>query len=572
MDRNQLIEALKNVPKNPGVYLWKDAKDTVLYVGKAKNLRNRMNQYFEGSINSYKTNKLVSLINDFEIFLTTTDKEALLLERRLIEEYNPEYNILLLDDRRYPYLKVQLLKNSLNISLGRRVSNNSNNKTYYYGPFPSGYGGSILLKWLQREVLFENGLKIKNKDPLFWKEQFNKVKDLLSFKNNKYLDNLKHNMLLAAENNQFEVALDLRDTIQYLNKFKESQIIELKNDENIDVLSYKTAEEVIFITILFYRYGILLNKENIVIPINIDEKESMRYFLDHYYENHIMPSSLIVSDADWFNSLNIGGQFNFLTPKIGPNKKILELAEINLNDYYNREHLEQNNKNMKALNMLTLLQKYIPLASLKNIVIFDNSNLNNSIPVGVAITYTNGLKNKSKYRKFNLDNSTSRQADVEYMKQSVTRFFESDKNSKNYDLIIVDGGLQQVKEVKKTLNYLGLNTPVVGLVKNDYHKTKALINLNEEEAYFNEQELYNFMSEIQIEVDRFAKSHLRNKHKIASLEGKLLKIKGLGKVMEQKLIDHFKTYSNVYNASIEELVKVVPKNIAIKIINKEFDD
>ncbi|WP_406616688.1 GIY-YIG nuclease family protein [Mycoplasmopsis adleri] len=571
MTKAEILEKLKTVSTNPGIYLWKDENDNVLYVGKAKNLRNRMHQYFEGAINSYKTNKLVDNIHNFETYITKTNKEALLLERRLIEKYNPEYNILLLDDRRYPYLKIQLLKNGLDISLSRKISQQNQLNTYYYGPFPLGYGSTILLKWLQRIALYENGLKIQNNDPEFWKSQFLKIKEILSFKNNKYLDELKTKMLEAAKQEQFEVALDLKNTLNFLNKYKEDQIIELSQTNNIDVFTYKIDNNVIFITLLFYRFGILINKENIIIPININVEESLRYFLEHYYQNKILPDFFIVEDKFMQLNLNFGDDYKFVSPKIGANKKVLELGLLNLEDYYKNEHLNVESVNEKAKSMLDALKQYVPIDDLTNIVIFDNSNLNNTIPVGVAITYTNGIKNKSLYRKFNLDEDSTRHADVEYMKQSITRFFTSDKNSKNYNLIIVDGGLAQVKEAKKALMMLDLNIPVIGLVKDDNHKTRALIDLNQNEIYFKNQELFNFMSEIQIEVDRFAKSHLRKRHKISSLEGSLSKIKGLGKVMEKKLLEHFKDYSSIYNASLEELEKVVPKNIALKIFNKEYD-
>ncbi len=199
MDKNEIILMLKNVSTSPGVYLWKDAKQNVLYVGKAKNLRKRMLQYFDGAINSYKTNKLVSLIYDFDVYICKTNKEALLLEKAMIDRYNPEFNILLLDDRKYPYLKVQLLKDSLLINLSRKVNAKDSKNTFYYGPFPSGYGAKPILKLLQHETLYENGLLIKNKDYNFWINQFNKIKEILSFKNNNYINELTNKMHQADQ-------------------------------------------------------------------------------------------------------------------------------------------------------------------------------------------------------------------------------------------------------------------------------------------------------------------------------------------------------------------------------------
>ncbi|UUM25291.1 GIY-YIG nuclease family protein [Mycoplasmopsis agalactiae] len=571
MDKNEIILKLKNTSTSPGVYLWKDAKQNVLYVGKAKNLRKRLLQYFDGAINSYKTSKLMSLVVDFEVYICKTNKEALLLEKAMVDRFNPEFNILLLDDRKYPYLKVQLLKDSLIITLSRKANAKDTKNTFYYGPFPSGYGAKPILKLLQHEALYENGLLIKNKDSNFWVNQFTKIKEILSFKNNNYLNDLTNKMHNAANNMQFELALFLRDGLTYLKKLKESQIIELSQYKNIDVFAYKTDEKLIYATVLFYRYGILINKVNLTIPLGISIDESIRVFFEQFYADKILPDNFIVQEEILKYDLNLSNDYKFISPKIGTNKKVLDLALLNLNDYYEKEHLIMKNQLEKADSMLNSLNKYLSLPKLKNIVIFDNSNINNINPVGVAIVYTNGIKNKSLYRKFNLEALSYRSADVDYIRQSITKFFSSDKNTKDFDLIITDGGLQQVNEAKKTLKVLGLNIPVIGLVKNEHHKTRALIDLNLNEIYVNDLELHNYLAQIQIEVDRFAKSHFRNRQKISSLEGKLRNIKGLGHNMEQKLLNHFKSYANIYDASVEELAKIVPINIAKSIKNKDYE-
>ncbi|WP_331838304.1 GIY-YIG nuclease family protein [Mycoplasmopsis agalactiae] len=571
MDKNEIILKLKNTSTSPGVYLWKDAKQNVLYVGKAKNLRKRLLQYFDGAINSYKTSKLMSLVADFEVYICKTNKEALLLEKAMVDRFNPEFNILLLNDRKYPYLKVQLLKDSLLITLSRKVNTKYTKNTLYYGPFPSGYGAKPILKLLQHEALYESGLLIKNNDSSFWVNQFAKIKEILSFKNNNYLNELTNKMHTAANNMQFELALFLRDGLTYLKKLKESQIIELSQYKNIDVFAYKTDEKLIYATVLFYRYGVLINKVNLTIPLGISIDESIRVFFEQFYADKILPDNFIVQEEILKYDLNLSSDYKFISPKIGTNKKVLDLALLNLNDYYEKEHLIMQNQLEKADSMLSSLNKYLNLPKLKNIVIFDNSNINNINPVGVAIVYTNGIKNKSLYRKFNLEALSYRSADVDYIRQSITKFFSSDKNTKDFDLIITDGGLQQVNEAKKTLKVLGINIPVIGLVKNEYHKTRALIDLNLNEIYVNDLELHNYLAQIQIEVDRFAKSHFRNRQKISSLEGKLRNIKGLGHNMEQKLLNHFKSYAKIYDASVEELAKIVPFNIAKSIKNKDYE-
>ncbi|WP_027120812.1 GIY-YIG nuclease family protein [Mycoplasmopsis lipofaciens] len=568
MNQKELIEKVKNVSSNSGIYLWKDSLGNVIYVGKAKNLKKRMIQYFEGSLNSYKTSKLVNEIADFEIFICRNNKEALLLEKHYIEKFNPEYNILLLDDKRYPYLKIELKRNSLDIALSRKVKKWKNNNVFYFGPFPNGYGASIVLKLIQREAYFKDGLKIQNSDYNFWKMQFLKIKNILSFQKTNYLQELKNKMLTAADNMQFEIALDLKKSIDYLTKLKEDQIVELQKLKNLDVLVYKVVDNIVYITILFYRSGMLINKDNQNIEINFELKETLSIFLEKYYSNKILPEELLV-DKEFIN-LEINNNFKLLNPKIGAYKKALDIAKLNLEDYVVNKHHSILNNLQHSKKMMTKLSTILKIENIESIIMFDNSNVNNYNPVGVAVVYLKGQKHKELYKKFNLTADKTRLADVEYMKQSVTRYFTNESTRKNFDLIIVDGGIAQVHEVKNIIKNLKLNIKTIGLVKDEYHKTKSLIDLWENNINIEDKELLNFLAEIQIEVDRFAKSHLRKRQRITSMEGKLQQIKGLGIVMENKLLAHFKNYNAIYNATLEELNKIVPKKIAEQIFEKKY--
>ncbi|MBU4689699.1 GIY-YIG nuclease family protein [Mycoplasma zalophidermidis] len=564
-----LKNRLSNVPKAAGIYLWKDKDNQIIYVGKAKNLNRRMHQYFEGAINSYKTNALVERISDFDLFICRNDKEALLLEKQYIEKYNPEYNILLLDDKRYPYIKIELKPHDLDISIVRKIKKKENSNLIYFGPFPQGYGAGVILKLLQREAFFENGLRIQTKDIEFWKQKFNHIKSIITFQQ-KYIAQLKEKMFAASANLQFEIALDIKNSLQYLDKIGQDQIIELKKFQNIDVFCYKIVQDTLYATILFYRHGNLIGKDNIVIDMYIDEFETLSIFFRKYYLNKHVPESIVVNpELEQFNLEN-ECSLNFTYPKIGNYKKILNIAQLNLDEFCANQNKYFINAEKKAFNMLKLLSKYTDGQIPHNIVAFDNSNFANTNPVGVAVVYTNGLKNKFYYRKFNHTEISSRQADVEYMKLSVHKYFQDLKNNVLPDLIIVDGGLAQIHEAKKILFDMNLDINVIGLVKNDYHRTSKLIDLQEQIRSIQPLDLKNFLTEIQVEVDRFAKSHHRKRAKISSLEGKLQRIKGLGPNYENKLLKYFKTYNNIYNAPIEELEKVVPKNIALKIFNKEY--
>ncbi|KUH47365.1 GIY-YIG nuclease family protein [Mycoplasmopsis meleagridis] len=569
---NKKIEINWNkIPQLPGIYLWKDKNDNVIYVGKAKNLRSRMHQYFKGSINSYKTNKMISEIFSYEIFIVNNNKEALLLERQYIEKFNPEYNILLLDDKNYPYIKIELKKGELLIKLTKKYLKNDSNNSLLFGPFPNGYGAKVILKLLQREAFFEKGLKIQSKDEKFWKNQFDKIKNILTFDNKNYIKELEEKRKEADKKWQFEISLDLTRSIEYLKKLKEDQIIELKNNKNIDVLSYKIENNLLYVTILFYRYGILINKDSQIIPIMLDEKHLFESFFDKYYKNKIIPDEIVVPEKLLDLNLELTNEnINFHVAKNGIYKLILQTCELNLEEFYKNEAKFAQNKINKGTNNLELLKTYIPLDNLKNIVAFDNSNFNNYNPVGVAIVYTNGLKNKNAYRKYSHEINFSRQADVEYMQKSITNYLSNLDTNIVPDLIIVDGALAQVHEAKKVIKRLNMSFPVVGLVKDDNHKTKFLIDLEEKQVPIKNRDLKNFLAEIQEEVDRFAKDYLRKKHRITSLEGKLRSINGIGEKIEFKLLEKFGNYNNIYNATLEELEKVVPKSIAKKIFNKEY--
>ncbi|WP_406615840.1 GIY-YIG nuclease family protein [Mycoplasmopsis hyopharyngis] len=564
----EILKKLEDVPTTPGVYLWKDINNRIIYIGKAINLKNRMLQYFKGAINSYKTKKLVSEIANFDFIICKNNKEALLLEKNLIERHNPEYNILLLDDRGYPYIKMKLDK-KIELSYTKRINHHKSPNEIFYGPFPNTYGASAIFKLLQREIFFDKGLPIKNVEPEYWTKAWEKVKSILSFNNNSYINSLKDKMLEAADNLQFELALDIKKTLEFLQKMKEQQIVELKNSKNLDAFVFKVIDNTVHILFSFYRWGILINQDYHVIDIHIDLENTILDFLNLYYKNKIIPDIILVPNEFKNMDIELSANLKIFKPQIGNNKKIIDstfenlLAHIQKNDYKNK--IDTN------LEVLQEIQQFYKLPKMNKIVIFDNSHLGNSDSVGVAITYLNGNKAKHLYKKFNHNlNFEHRKADVEYMKDSIERFFNHEENL-DYDLIIVDGGIAQVHETKNILKSKNIDIGVIGLVKDDNHRTKRIIDLQEKIHTIKNKKWLNFLAQIQIEVDRFAKSHFRNKHKISSLEGSLTKIKGIGLKIEKKLLDHFKTYSSIYNATEQELKPFVSEKIIqeIKKMNKK---
>ena len=546
---------LSNVPKKPGVYLWKNKFNNIIYVGKAKNLNLRMKQYFKGMLNSYKTAKLVELIADFEYLITNTEREALILERNLIEKHLPEFNIKLTDDKRYPYVQV-FLKDKLEIRLIYRVKSINQKNALIYGPFPDGFGARKMVNMLNRIAVFKNGLPNKNTNYDFWKKQYDYVRKLLTSNTGSFIKELNNKMNIAAENQQYEIAKEIKDTISALSFYQENQGVELLNKKNIDIIGVVEKDGYLSISMLFYRQGMLLSTNSKIIEILESKKESMRQFISQYYLHNFRPSEIYSNEL--FET-----EITLHKPQKGNFKKILNIAISNASDNIDLKLKEFVRKEELTIGAVFKLQKLLGIKNLQHILMIDNSNTNNTNPVSAIVSYRNGIKQFSEYRKYNVE-VNDRAADVDYMKQGVIKYF---KNNKYPDLFILDGGKAQFNEIKKIMPDL----PIIGLVKDDKHTTRAIIDLHGNEIQIEDTILLNFLKGIQIEVDRYAKSS-HNKKRMTTLEGILSSIDGVGPATEKKLLDYFKTYSAIYNANLESLSKVVSTKVAQNILDRMHND
>ncbi|VEU70370.1 GIY-YIG nuclease family protein [Mycoplasmopsis glycophila] len=572
MNQQELQNKLKQVPKKPGVYLWKNENNDVIYVGKAKNLFNRMHQYFKGSINSYKTTKMVSEIAGFDIFVCSTEQEAYILEKNYIEIHKPPFNIQLMDDKRYPYIAIKLSE-KLEIYTSFRT-NKKNDNSFYYGPFPKGTSARELTHILQRLFLYKNGLLITEDNFLVWQKKFNQAIELLKLKDNTFINLLTEKMHQAAESLNFEVALEYKNSIHVLEKMKEQQIVEISNFKNIDVFSIYEKDNYVFIYSLLYRFGVQIAHLKFSFEKVGILDEILNNFFHEFYKFNELPDQIVLDSK--YSDLSLDDdhfQQKLTFPKIGKIKQIIEQANKNNQINYELFHSEIILKNHKKEKLQQEIEKVLNESNkIGNIYLFDNSNLNNSYIVGVAIAYSNLEKNKSLYRKFNHEsfvNDMTRKSDVEYMYLTIARFLNSDKNQiKPNDIFIVDGGRQQINEALYALQEANLNNKVFGLVKNDYHKTQNLIDSNFNEIQIS-TDLHNLFSQMQIEVDRFAKSFMRKKHLVTSFESKLGQLKGIGPKTEKILLENFKDYSAIYNASFDQIASVTNKKVA-KIITENL--
>lgn len=550
---------LKNVSELAGVYLWKDINDNVIYVGKSKNLRKRMTQYFNGTINSFKTTKMVEKISNYETIICNNENEALLLERNLIQKYKPFYNICLMDDRKYPYINIMLNKKGLFIST-KYIVNKENKYNLFYGPYLNNGSSKVILNFLKSQCLYREGLLVKKESFAFWTNKFLLAKKILSKNNNDLLIELTEKMNYASNNEQFERANEFKNVIKFITMQKQIQIVELKNNKNLDVVVGTTNNNFLIFCIQFYRNGALISSDIHTVEIKITVEDTIRQFINQFYKNKQLPKKIITNLS--MDSDNLFFKTEIIIPKKGIYYSILNSALKNVAENTNIKILEYENKQKIINNGIEFLKKITKTQDLSHIIMIDNSNLKNTNVVSVIISYRNGIPQKNEYRKFNIILS-SRKSDVEYIRQGIVKYFSKEKSLPN--LLIVDGGIQQLNEAKIVLNEMKLNIPTIGLVKNNKHKTDFVILENNIKKSI-DPNAYSFLSAMQEEVDRFAKLVYRNKSSKNSLEGNLINIPGVGPKIETKILNHFKTYNNVYNAKLEDLEKVVSKNVAKNIM------
>ncbi|MCR8613008.1 MAG: excinuclease ABC subunit UvrC [Mycoplasma sp.] len=549
------IEKLNDVPKSPGVYLWKNKYKDIIYIGKAKNLFLRMRQYFQ-KVNNNRTSKLVSEIDNFEYIITKNEKDALILERNLITKNKPRYNVLLTDDKRYPYIRIKFNK-TLDIKIVRKYKKES---AEYFGPFPNGYGAWNVYKLLVRLTQYKNGLPYNDlNDYEHWKRSYELCHEILKPTNQKFKKNLEKKMYEAAEKFQYEIANDLKETIKSLDFYIEQSYVDMTNQDDFDVLGIVSKNDYLSVSIMVYRNGKLLSKIDKVVKLynNIDEVVSQ--FINQYYSINFKPTYILLSDEFGIDEEIF--DFKIIKPIKGNKKKILEVAENNAKDNIDKKLQKFIRLEERTINAISSLQTILKLKNLYHIAMIDNSHFNNLLPISVIVSYKNGVKQKSEYLKFNLKEAGG---DTKYMSQALNRYLK--KVEKLPDLFIVDGGLQQLSEMKKALknNNIKFNN-IAALVKDEKHKTKSLLNSEGYTVNIDNDNLSLFLSEMQFEVDRFAKSHQRKRRIKSSLSGKLDQIKGIGDATINKLLNEFETFSGIYNATIEELEQVVSKEVAKKI-------
>lgn len=574
--------AIPLLPHQPGVYLMKDKDDKVIYVGKAKNLYNRVSQYFLRP-QVGKVMKMAMNVDHFETIITKTEKEAFLLEENLIHQYYPRYNILLKDGKHYPYIALKKNKDPyLKISHDEK-----NNNFYYFGPFPtSGYAREVinLLNKLfptrkcqsipKTSCLYYHmglclGPCINKVDENIYLDLYEQIKAFLEGKNDKIVKELKSKMLQHAENLEFEKANEIKETLKAIEHILDKQGVENKDHISRDVFSYITRDGYLSLALLTYRRGILLGKEVFIVEQFGEVEEQIEELILQYYQNHSLPKEILTNIPNIKKSIEDIYDVNVISVSKGNLIELIDMAILNarqeLDAHFMSARLTDDN-----LTLLEDLGKRLNIKTPLHIELFDNSHLQGDSPVGALVVFINGEPNKKMYRKYNIESQEKRD-DYSSMKEIMKRRYLRLKEEKQSypDLILTDGGLGQVHAGIEALQEIDVNIPVFGLFKNDKHQTKGLIDKDGHIYPLDDNKnLFFLLVRMQDEVHRFAISFHHQKRNKTFKESILDNIPGLGDKRKEIIKAHYPNIDLLKNASIEELSQLVPLEVATLIFNK----
>ncbi len=523
---------LSNVPQKTGCYIWKDINDNVIYVGKAKNLKKRMSQYFLENTNN-KTKLLVKNINSFEYVLTENESSALILELNLINKFNPKYNIKLKQIKNYPYIKIS--KSPLKVELSKNFKKQRDVK--YFGPFPEGFGPGKIKKLIE-SIFPVNKCLSKNKkekkpclnyeinlcigycvedDEKKLKEleeiNFKKVENFLKGNINEVKKLIKNIIDEYSKRKMFEQAMHLNSLLPILEKYKEKQISIFNDEKNIDIIGTFYQDNILSISITYIRFGKqLLTTKKLITIYDLDYKDSLSNYLNDYYYNNFVPSEIITDIIFEKNSLLLEIKEIIKNPKIGKKNELLNLtneyAKINYETNKDFFELKLKNKN-KAVDKL---KEMLGIKNLKLIEMIDISNLNGKFQVGSITSFDNFYPNKNYYRRYSLDENEI-QNDYQSIYDVTYRHFRRKLMEKNPlpNLFIVDGK-NQISNAIQAIEDLNIkNIQVIGLIKNKKHDTSSIIKNNKEIIEILDNEVYLLLGKIQDETHRFTIEYFRNK-------------------------------------------------------------
>ncbi len=575
-------EELKLVPHLPGSYQMYNKDDIVIYVGKAKDLKNRLSSYFTGRVTG-KTKKLVSEIAYFKYIVTSTENEAFILELNLIKKYDPKYNILLRDDKSYPYIEY-IQKPYPRLKIVRYLNIKKKKDRKLFGPFPNQYAARRIVNLINRLYPLKKCEGCPNEVCLYYhikeclgycvkdvdeKEIKNMEEEIISFlKGNDSLirEKIMEKINFHSENLNYESALELKKELDYMTFVLAKQKVELNDLVDRDVINFYVENGYVSVNVFFIRHGKLLGNKNEIFPILDDYIGEIESFIAMFYVKNEKPYEVIVNSDINAGLLSEALDMKFVYALRGKKKNILELAYTNAKISLENEFEKIKRDEEKTELANEELRKLLKLDSLYRIDVFDNSNLFGEYSVSGMIVFKNGKPSKNDYRKFKI--SLEKNDDYNTMREVIyRRYFKMiTENQERPDLIVLDGGEKQLNAAKEILSLLNLKIPIIGLKKNDKHRTNDLIdeNLNTIEID-RTSNLFHYLTRLQDEVHRFTISYHRQIRSKGSISSLLDNIEGLGEKRKKALIKKFGSVKNMSEASIEELSEIIPENIATNL-------
>lgn len=592
---NNLIKSkLELLPTSPGCYIHKDKNGTIIYVGKAKNLRNRVRSYFRGSHDT-KTEALVSEIVDFEFIVTESNIEALLLEINLIKENKPKYNIMLKDDKSYPFIKITNERYP-RLIITRQVKKDGG---LYFGPYPDVGAANEIKRLLDRIFPFRKCTNppskvcfyyhigqcmahtVCRKDEAYFKAMSQEVSDFLKGQDDKIIDDLKEKMAVAAQSMEFERAAEYRDLIQAIGTLRTKQRVMAKDLQNRDVFGYYVDKGWMCVQVFFVRQGKLIERDVNLFPYYNDPDEDFLTYVGQFYQekSHLIPNEILIPQDIDEEAIKALVDTKVLKPQRGEKKQLVNLAiknaRVSLEQKFNLLEKSVEKTQGAIENLGRLLQIPTPV----RIESFDNSNIMGTSPVSAMVVFVNGKPSKKDYRKYKIKTVVGPD-DYASMREVIRRRYGRVQRDglTPPDLIVIDGGQGQVNIAKQVIQEeLGLDIPIAGLQKNDKHQTHELLfgdPLEVVELSRNSQEFF-LLQRIQDEVHRFAITFHRQLRSKNSFSSQLDGIEGLGPKRKQNLMKYFKSLAKIKEASVDEIVAVgIPRAVAEAVhhhLNPEVD-
>ena len=586
---NNLIKSkLELLPTSPGCYIHKDKNGTIIYVGKAKNLRNRVRSYFRGSHDT-KTEALVSEIVDFEFIVTESNIEALLLEINLIKENKPKYNIMLKDDKSYPFIKITNERYP-RLIITRQVKKDEG---LYFGPYPDVGAANEIKRLLDRIFPFRKCTNppskvcfyyhigqcmahtICKKDEAYFKSMAQEVSEFLKGQDDKIIDDLKGKMAVAAQTMEFERAAEYRDLIQAIGTLRTKQRVMAKDLQNRDVFGYYVDKGWMCVQVFFVRQGKLIERDVNLFPYYNDPDEDFLTYVGQFYQekSHLVPNEVLIPQDIDEEAVKALVDTKIVKPQRGEKKQLVNLAiknaRVSLEQKFNLLEKSVEKTQGAIENLGRLLQIPTPV----RIESFDNSNIMGTSPVSAMVVFVNGKPSKKDYRKYKIKTVVGPD-DYASMREVIRRRYGRVQRDglTPPDLIVIDGGQGQVNIAKQVIQEeLGLDIPIAGLQKNDKHQTHELLfgdPLEVVELSRNSQEFF-LLQRIQDEVHRFAITFHRQLRSKNSFSSQLDGIEGLGPKRKQNLMKHFKSLNKIKAAGVDEIVEVgVPRAVAEAVQRK----